>query len=228
MDRPQARSIIAANELALLRDAFGCDDLLAATIASLGRAEDYARGQRLYPVSEAELTILLLTGRAVEVAYGRDGAAVVLCTIAPGELFGSMLAAGADEAGTIVEAGEVSRGRQFAAATILRLMESYHCVAIAVTRQLAARLGLMRRRMVETVLLSATGRICAELDRQARGVPDQTIRPVPVFSELATVVQSTRETVSRTISLLEKRGILLREDGGLRVVAPHRLAEMIL
>ncbi len=228
MDRPQARSIIDRGELALLRDAFGCDDSLAMTIAGLGRVDNYTRGQRLYPVSETELTTILLAGHAVEIAYGRDGTAVVLCTIAPGELFGSLLAAGADEAGAIVEAGETARGRQFAGATILRLMESYNCVAMAVTRQLAARLGLMRRRMVETVLLSASGRICAELDRRARAMPDQTIRPVPVFSELATLVQSTRETVSRTISLLEKRGVLMREDGGLRVVAPHRLAEMIL
>jgi DNA-binding MarR family transcriptional regulator len=85
----------------------------------------------------------------------------------------------------------------------------------------------MRRRMVESVLLSATGRVCAELERLAKLSPDQTIRPVPVFSELATMVQSTRETVSRTISQLEKRGVLRREDGGLRVVAPHRLAELI-
>ena len=228
VDRAQASSIIDRSELALLREAFGCDDSLALTIAGLGRVDSYSRGQRLFPVSEAELTTLLLSGHAVEIAYGRDGSTVVLCNIAPGELFGSLLAAGSDEAGAIVEAGTEARGRQFAATTIMRLMESYNCVALAMTRQLAARLGLMRRRMVENMLLSASGRICAELDRRARALPDQTIRPVPVFSELATVVQSTRETVSRTISLLEKRGVLMRADGGLKVVAPHRLAEMIL
>ena len=219
--------MVAAEELGVLRRAFGCDDALAATIAALGKAEDFARGQQLYPLSDADLNTLLLAGQAVEIAYGRDGHAVVLCALGPGELFGGLLSGDADDSGAIVEAASAARGRRFAGATLLRLMDSYNCVAVAITRQLAARLAMMRRRMVESVLLSATGRVCAELERLAKASPDQTIRPVPVFSELATIVQSTRETVSRTISNLERRGVLSREDGGLRVVAPHRLTELI-
>lgn len=48
---------------------------------------------------------------------------------------------------------------------------------------------------------------------------------MPVMSELAVTVQSTRETVSRTVSQLERRGIVRRIDGGLEIVAPHRLEE---
>ena len=50
---------------------------------------------------------------------------------------------------------------------------------------------------------------------------------MPVLAELAQRVQSTRETVSRTVSQLERRGILRRGDGGLAVIAPHRLDELI-
>ncbi|MGQ4828612.1 helix-turn-helix domain-containing protein [Enterococcus faecalis] len=41
-------------------------------------------------------------------------------------------------------------------------------------------------------------------------------------------MDSTRETVSRTIGDLERRGIITREDDGLRVIAPHRLEELIV
>jgi len=81
--------------------------------------------------------------------------------------------------------------------------------------------------MLETALLSATGRIAAELLRQSRASSDGVIRPLPVWSELAVIVQSTRETVSRTVSSLEKRGLVSRTEGGLAVIAAHRLEELI-
>ena len=88
-------------------------------------------------------------------------------------------------------------------------------------------LAAMRQRMVETNLLSATGRVCAELLRLSRQAEDGVIRPVPVMAELAQRVQSTRETVSRTVSRLEQRGIVQRRGDGLAVVAAHRLEEMV-
>ena len=48
-----------------------------------------------------------------------------------------------------------------------------------------------------------------------------------MLSEFALQVQSTRETVSRAINALEKRGIIRRDEQGLTVVAPHRLEELI-
>ena len=106
-------------------------------------------------------------------------------------------------------------------------MESSSCVSLAITMQLARRLEAMRRRMVETVLLTATGRICAELARLARMSSDHVIRPIPVFSQLAVNAQTTRETVSRTVSLLLKRGVFKRVEDGLLLAAPHRLDDMI-
>ena len=211
---------------ALVREAFGCDGALAETIFRAGRLCSFARGQQAWPLSEPDVTLLLLGGKVQEIAYGRDGDTLVLCLILPGELFGNLLGDGLEET-TLIEATEASRGAQFAADALVRLMESYSCVAMAVTRQMARRLQLVRRRMVESVLLSASGRICAELIRLAERAPDRVIRPIPVLSELAVQVQTTRETASRTISQLEKRGILRRDPDGLAVVAPHRLAEMV-
>ena len=39
---------------------------------------------------------------------------------------------------------------------------------------------------------------------------------------------TTRETVSRTISVLEQRGIIRRDGKTLFIVAPQRLEEMIV
>lgn len=216
----------SGERLAVVRQAFGCDDALAATILAAGREGRMGRGSLLWPLPGRDETTLLTTGQAAELAYGREGAVLMLHAIEPGEFYGSLMDGGGDD-GTQVEALADSAGAHFATAAVLRLMESYSCVALALARQMARRIAAMRRRMVETALLSATGRIAAELLRRARTVPDRTIRPVPVFAELAVQVQSTRETVSRTVSQWEKRGLVRRVEGGLQIVAPHRLEELV-
>jgi CRP/FNR family cyclic AMP-dependent transcriptional regulator len=216
-----------SDPMAVLRRAFGCGDALATTIAALGREAAHGRGAVLWPRGdEGEAASLLTQGRAVELAYGREGAALVLHAIAPGEFFGDLAGSGGDRSGAQVEALSEGAALHFAASVMVRLMESYPAVSLALARHLSARISAMRQRMVETALLSATGRIAAELLRLAKA-GGGTIRPVPVFSELALQVQSTRETVSRTVSSLEKRGILKRGEGGLDLVAPHRLEELV-
>lgn len=215
----------AENQLAAIRNAFGCGPALATTIASLARGSGHDRGALLWPLPDRDETSLLTRGTAQEVAYGRDGAMLVLLPLGPGDFYGALLAADADAAR--VEAVSDGAAAHFSGGAVVRLMESYSCVGVAITRHLAGRLAAMRQRMVEAAMLSVTGRVAAELLRRARAAPDRVIRPMPVFAELATSVQSTRETVSRTVSGWEKRGLVRRVDGGLKVVAPHRLEELV-
>lgn len=217
----------ASTELATIGAAFGCGDALARTIGGLGRGGDHVRGQVLYPVPEREQTSLLLAGQAQEAAYGREGGVLVLHALGPGEFYGAVVGLGDGRGEAQVEALSDGRALHYGEEAVLRLMESYSCVAMAMTRQLARRLAAMRQRMVEATLLSATGRICAELLRLSRQAEDGVIRPVPVMAELAQRVQSTRETVSRTVSRLERRGIVQRRGDGLAVVAAHRLEELV-
>ena len=85
-----------------------------------------------------------------------------------------------------------------------------------------------KTRMFEQVALSAVGRVHAELLRQARQAQELTIRPAPVVADLAVQVATTRETASRAVNALDRRGIIRRGDDQLVVVAPHRLEELIL
>ena len=184
------------------------------------------RASVLWPLPGRDETTLLTTGRAAELAYGREGSVLVLYTIAAGEFYGSLLGGGG-EGDTRIEALIDSTGAHFSSAALLRLMEGYSSVALALARQMAKRIEAMRQRMIETALLSATGRIAAELLRRGRASRDGVIRPLPVFSEFAVEVQTSRETVSRAISQWERRGLVRRVEGGLQIVAPHRLEELV-
>lgn len=212
-----------------LRRIFVCPPEVALTIAR--RASD-----RRYPVKSIIVkqgdptvaTFLVVVGRAHALAYGVEGQLVLLREYLAGDLFG-LLGPGeaAVEDANVVAADEV-RAAVFLAADFIALIETQGCVALLVSRTLLRQLRAAATRVTERTTLSAAGRVHAELLRLARDCDGRTIRPAPVLAQFAMRVHSTRETVSRTINALARRGILRRERGALVIVAPHRLEELIV
>jgi len=212
----------------VIMGAFTCDETLAAVIAEKARFQDHSARD---VIVEGETTFnhvyLLTEGRARMLAYAMDGRLVAVEDYDVGDLFGENGLFETQAAPHDITAVVPARTGAFPNPQFLALMNTYNCVALAVSRRLVARLSHITRRMVEGATLSANGRIHAELLRQARAGEMMTIKPAPVLSAFALLVQSTRETVSRAISNLEKRGIIVRDEHALRVVAPHRLEELI-
>lgn len=213
---------------AVIADAFGCDAELAGVIR---RKADYRRYRPRAAIlrsgDRSDTVYLLIEGQAQAIALSFDGRMVLVQDYRPGDIFGEAAISGTITAFEDIVAVTEAEAGQFRSSVFVGLIESYPSVALAVSKLLTRRLGQANRRMVEGATLSAAGRIHAELLRQARQTPDHVIRPLPVFSTFALGVQSTRETVSRTINQLERRGIVRREKGALIVVAPHRLEELI-
>ncbi len=208
--------------------ALGCDAALARVVAAKAAYRHYpARATIVGGDTLPGQLFILIAGSARMLAYAVDGRLVVIEVFTTGAIFGEGAlfdaAAGLHEIAAVepVEAGAFERH------VFLALMDNYSCIALAVSRLLVARLGATTRRLVEGATLSAAGRVHAELLRQARASPDMTIRPAPVLASLALSVQSTRESVSRAISALQKRGIIRRDDSSLTIVAPHRLEALI-
>ena len=207
-------------------------------VCSTDVAHDIARhaSERHYPVKtiilkqgdRADATFLLVTGRAHALTYGLEGQVVLLHEFLPGDFFGAVaLADPAPEDADVVAVEDV-RSMVFLALDFLSLIETHGCVGLVVSKMLLKQLRATAARMIERTTLSATGRIHAELLRLARIGDGRTIRPVPVLSALAVRVHSTRETVSRTIHALERRGIVRRDADSLVIVAPRRLEELIV
>ena len=93
-------------------------------------------------------------------------------------------------------------------------------MGLLVSRALLRQLRAASLRVTERSTLSASGRVHAELLRLAHLRDGRTIRPAPVLSSLAVRIHSTRETVSRAINALERRGII-RRDGDALVIRPR-------
>jgi CRP-like cAMP-binding protein len=127
----------------------------------------------------------------------------------------------------VVAVDEV-RAAVFLTLDFVALLEAHGCLAVLVSRTLLRQLRATSLRVRERSTLSANGRVHAELLRLARLRDGRTVRPAPVLSTLATRIHSTRETVSRAINRLERRGIIRRDGEALLIVAPHRLEELIV
>lgn len=110
---------------------------------------------------------------------------------------------------------------------MLNLLSHHVSLANAVAQDLALRLGLSLSDLLNVHTLSAKARICIELSRLSLPIGlepgKDVIRPSPIFVDLARRINSTRETVSRTVSELQKMGIVSRGPGVLIIQMPSHL-----
>ena len=108
----------------------------------------------------------------------------------------------------------------------LSLAERYGCVGLALSRVLLRQLSAATAQMVARTTLTAQGRVYQRLLELA-GAADR-IAPLPVLAHLAEEVHTTRETASRAVHALERRGIVRREGRALVIVSRRRLEAEIV
>jgi len=220
----EGHNLFEAIDTEMIRAAFGCGEDASTQILAQGRVRHYAPRASLVRQGDTSSTaFLLLVGRAHALLYGVDGQLVLLHEYMPGDLFGALGGLGGAEEEADVIAVEAVRAFLLEAAALVALAERNGVIGLALSRLLLKRLRTTAARMYERAALSASGRVCAELLRLAREGEGMAIRPVPVIAELALRVGTTRETASRTVSALLRRGLLRRESDGLIVVAPARI-----
>jgi len=168
-----------------------------------------------------ESLFLLCSGMAKVRTFSADGDEVVLSVLGPGDVFGEMAALdGAARAADVVALTAVTvlklRGAPFAA-----LLRQEVALALALAQLEAGRLRDLNQRFA---LLSsdATTRLLAALAYLARRSspaddPQASIPPL-AQRELGLLAGLARETASRTLSKLRSRGIVVEENGCLRIV----------
>ncbi|HYG30051.1 MAG TPA: Crp/Fnr family transcriptional regulator [Allosphingosinicella sp.] len=229
MEEAGDRGVADELVLALLCRVFGCRTELGAHIRTRGRIKEY-RPRAYIARSGDSISVLfaIIAGIAHALAYSSEGQPVLLHEYREGDVFGAIGSTlHPRHEADIIAATEVSSflldGRELAL-----LAERHGSIGIALLKLMVDRLQRTEARMYEHAALSSVGRVYAELLRQASDAPDLTIRPAPVLTELALRVSTTRETVSRAVGALERRGIIQRSHDALTLVAPQRLEELIV
>jgi len=207
---------------------FGCSIDLAGQILVRGRCRDYQAKVTMVRSGDRISTLYVIVAcRAQAIAYSLDGQAVLLHEYASGDFFGVVSPPYSATHDMDVVTVEQVCAFLLEGGALALLAEQHACIGLALLRVMVERLQRTAARMYEHVALSAVGRVHAELLREARQSADFAIRPAPILSDLALRVSTTRETASRAVNALERRGIIRRDADALIVVAPHRLEELI-
>lgn len=216
--------------LKLFCHVFTCPAEMARSVAAAAHCRMFRAGAMVVRTGgRQDQIILILMGRARVLIYAVDGRSVRLPDLVPGDLFGSIEDGGVSDDQTEVVAETALETATYRAVDFLRLAQQHGNVGLALSRMLLRRLRWATERMVERSTISAAGRTYAEVLRMARAGGDgRTIRPAPVIAALAERAQTTRETASRAIAALERRGIVRRTADAMLIVAPQRLQDMIV
>lgn len=203
---------------------FGCDLQVAAALGREASHVQYLHKTVLAHQGDAsEHCWLILDGTVRVQLIGWDGQRVQLAYHGPGELFGAFPRPTTHRA-DVIASGDTEL-LKVASTALLALAEAHAPIALGLSRLLARQLDMALDRMAARTTLSAAGRVYAELLRLCD--EDHRIDPVPTVTALAMSVNTSRETASRAITALERRGIARRDGLVMTIQAPRMLADMV-
>ncbi len=173
----------------------------------------------------------VVTGAVRIVSYAPSGREISFSDVPAGGYFGELAAIDGDPRSASVIALEPTNIAAMAADPFIDLLVEYPSVALAVMRDLTRIIRSSTARIMDLSVLGANNRVQAEILRLAREASKdgQTARiwPIPVHSDIAARVSTTRETVARVLSDLSRHELVAREGHVLVVRDINRLSAMV-
>ena len=204
-------------------------DLADEEVAGIGAAAPMRQagaGEVLFapaPDQPTEVLFILRAGRVRLYAIGADGRTLTTAIVEPGEVFGQMVPLGQSLADTFAETLEPSTLCVMGRSDVDRLLLADSRIAARIAGLLGRRVAELERRLADTVLKSAPDRIVSTLARLAGGDGD-TIRLT--HEQLADLVGTTRETVTKVLGDLAGRGLAQPRRGRIVVTDARGLSDL--
>ena len=212
-------------QLSLIAACFGCSAGSAKLLSDQMVERQFAAGTNIALCGDlSSLLYLVIEGSVVAEIYGVDGQQAQLTRHGPGEIFGAYPQPALHRAD--FRATSNTRLLLIPAQTLAMLAHAHGDIGSGIAGLLARQLDLLLDRMAARIGLSASGRFHKALLQLADA--DGEIRPPPVISALALSVHTTRETGSRALAALLRRGIVQRNDDHLLIVSRRMLEEMVV
>jgi CRP/FNR family transcriptional regulator, cyclic AMP receptor protein len=204
---------------------FDCSPDSAQLLLSAMTEKRFAAGANIALRGDpSTMLFLILEGSVVAEIFGIDGQQAQLTRHGPGEIFGAYPEPTRHRAD--FRAMTPVTALVIPAQTLASLARGHGDIGSGIAGLLARQLDLMLDRMAARIGLSASGRFHKALLQLADA--NGEIRPAPVISALALSVHTTRETGSRSLAALLRRGIVERNDDHLRIVSRRMLEEMVI
>lgn len=211
--------------IALVAACFGCPEREAGLIAASMIFRQYPHRTIIaLRADKSSHLYLVIDGLASADLFSVDGQYAQLAGYGPGELFGAYPEPSTHRA-DITAQGELT-ALVIETQAMNGLAREHAAIAQGIAHIMARQLDLTLDRMAARIGLSATGRCYRALLQ--RSDADGWIKPAPVLAALAIGVNTTRETASRALATLVRRGIVERNEAGLRIVSRRMLEDLIV
>jgi CRP-like cAMP-binding protein len=189
------------------------DDQAATALERLARVRTYGENEVIVGEGDrGDALFVLARGRVKVALFGESGREVILSVFKePGDFFGEMSLLDDEPRSATVVAMEPSTLLVLSRADFRAHLGRHPRVAVQVMTELSRRLRRADAVIGDLALLDVLGRLAARLRDLAEADGEETadgilLRRRPTHAELAAMIGASRETVSRAISELARRG----------------------
>lgn len=186
-----------------------------AQVMAAARMGRWARGGLLFYPEDAAETLFLLTRGSVRLyRLGAGAREVTLEVHGPGDLLGTAALLPDSRYGMYAEAMDDTEALQLGRETLTRLMQTHPAVGVALTEQVTRQTRSVQERLSGLVFMEVSQRLALALlalaEREGPWPEGGTLalRERVSHQDLAHVVGSTRETITKLLGDFRSRGLL--------------------
>lgn len=159
---------------------------------------------------EGDTLFIILKGSVKVTSFSEKGKEVIYSILGEGDFFGDMsLLDGKPRSASVISIEETEM-QLIRRSDFYRLLEQYPRIALKLLEELASRIRKADNRIGSLALLDVSGRVAGILvmlaeERGIRLKKQVIIKSRPTHQELANMVGTTRETVTRVLKQLEQK-----------------------
>ena len=152
-----------------------------ATLRGIGHERSVQSSESVFYQGETLTTIgVVISGKAKAVVHSEDGQETWIGQFGPGDIFGHSAILGQDDLDMTIIAETKLSFLSIPIPKFNTMLANESALSTALSKDLARRLRLMTRRLVEAITLTSPGRVCAELLRLSKPIgiePEKSVIP---------------------------------------------------
>lgn len=222
-------AIDSLNNIRLLAE---LDDAEKAVVEKNCRWKVYDASEQIIDQhSDSRDIFFVVDGRVRVVNYSLSGREITFDDLESGGHFGELAAIDGLPRSASVMALDKAHIASLPAEQFQEIILQHPTIALKLMKHLAHLLRMSTSRIMDLSTLGANNRIHADLLRMGRKIAGDensaSISPIPVHSDIASRVSTTRETVARVMNDLARKGIVERKKSALLIKDMSILEEMV-
>ena len=189
---------------------------------------DFAAGTTIIERHDNDSSVFfVLSGTVSVLNYAISGRAITHTSLCSGDIFGEMAAIDCGPRSAWVLAVTDCKLFRIPGSIFMNLAERNHKFSLEILRKLSANLREGNERILDFFSLDAEQRACLELVRMAKPDPlrpdSYLVNQMPTQANFATLIGSSRETVSRIMSRLKNDSVIFISARGLEILDKKQL-----